>query len=87
MQCAVGFWVQRTSASDRTSLHRTLLAGLGVCIVLLAFYDAWLGFVAAGDGPLLWCILFVVSSYKELFRLKFFPACGVRNGNANGGFR
>lgn len=60
VQCAVGFWVQRTSATDRTSLHRTLLAGLGVCIVLLAFYDAWLGFVAAGDGPLLWCILFVV---------------------------
>jgi len=60
MQCAVGFWVQRTSASDRTSLHRTLLAGLGVCIVLLAFYDAWLGFIVAGDGPLLWCILFVV---------------------------
>jgi len=66
VQCAVGFWVQRTPASDRTSLHRTLLAGLGVCIVLLAFYDAWLGFVAAGDGPLLWCILFVVTS--------FFPA-------------
>jgi Na+/proline symporter len=67
VQCAVGFWAQRTPASDRTSLHRTLLAGLGVCIVLLAFYDAWLGFVAAGDSPLLWYILFVVSSYKELF--------------------
>jgi hypothetical protein len=62
VQSAVGFWVQRTPESDRTSLHRTLLAGLGVCIVLLGFYDAWLGFVAAGDGPLLWCILFVVSS-------------------------
>jgi hypothetical protein len=71
VQCAVGFWVQRTPASDRTSLHRTLLAGLGVCIVLLAFYDAWLGFVAAGDGPLLWCILFVVSTLRILF---LFPA-------------
>jgi hypothetical protein len=39
-----------------------LLAGLGAFIVLLAFYDAWLGFVAAGESPLLWCILFVVSS-------------------------
>ncbi|KAH9991814.1 hypothetical protein BJV77DRAFT_1006009 [Russula vinacea] len=60
VQCAVGFWVQRIPESNRTSLHRVLLAGLGVCIVLLAFYDAWLGFVAAGDSPLLWCILFVV---------------------------
>jgi hypothetical protein len=60
VQCAVGFWVQRTPASNRTSLHRMLLAGLGAFIVLLAFYDAWLGFVAAGESPLLWCILFVV---------------------------
>jgi hypothetical protein len=64
VQCAVGFWVQRTPASNRTSLHRTLLAGLGAFIVLLAFYDAWLGFIASGDGPLLWCILFVVSSER-----------------------
>ena len=62
VQCVVGLWVQRTPTSDRTSLHRTLLAGLGVSIVFLAFYDAWLGFVAAGNSPLLWCILFVVSS-------------------------
>jgi hypothetical protein len=66
VQCAVGFWVQRTPASNRTGLHRVLLAGLGVSIVLLAFYDAWLGFVAAGDSPLLWCILFVVSSEKKI---------------------
>ncbi len=62
VQCAMGFWVQSTPVSDRTSLHRTLLPGLGVCIVLLAFYDTWLGFVAAGNDLLLWCILFVVSS-------------------------
>jgi hypothetical protein len=76
----VGFWAQRTPASDRTSLHRTLLAGLGVCIVLLAFYDAWLGFVAAGDDPLLWGILFVVSTViKELSP----PSVESENGNAN----
>ena len=62
VQCAVGFWVQRIPATDRTSLHSTLLAGLGVSIVLLAFYDTWLGFVAAGHDPFLWYILFVVST-------------------------
>jgi len=59
VQCAVGFWVQRIPASNRTGLHRMLLAGLGACIVLLAIYDALLGFIAAGDDPLKWCILFV----------------------------
>ena len=62
MQCVVGFWVQRIPAQSRTRVHSMVLAGLGASIVLLAFYDAWLGFVAAGDGTLLWCILFVVSN-------------------------
>lgn len=67
VQCAVGFWVQRTPESNRTGLHRMLLAGLGAFIVMLAFYDSWLGFVAADDSLLLWCILFAVSS-KGIFR-------------------
>ncbi|KAH9957987.1 hypothetical protein BJV74DRAFT_873365 [Russula compacta] len=62
VQCVVGFWVQRIPAQSRTRVHSMLLAGLGASIVLLAFYDTWLGFVAAGDGTLLWCILFVVSN-------------------------
>jgi heme A synthase len=63
VQCAVGFWVNRMPAESRTRTHNRLLAGLGVLVVLLAFYDAWLGFVAVPDGPpLFWCmILFVVS--------------------------
>jgi hypothetical protein len=60
-QCAVGYWAQRTPAQHRTRVQRIALAGLGACIVLLAFYDAWLGVVAADDSPLLWSILFVVS--------------------------
>ena len=68
VQCAVGFWVQRIPASNRTGLHRMLLAGLGACIVLLALYDALLGFIAAGDDPLKWGILFVVSNKRNFFR-------------------
>jgi len=60
VQCAVGFRVRRTPALHRTRVQRITLAVLGASIVLLAFYDAWLGFAAAGDGPFLWGILFVV---------------------------
>jgi hypothetical protein len=69
MQCAVGYWAQRTPAQHRTRVQRIALAGLGACIVLLAYYDAWLGFVAAGDSPLLWSILFVVSKTCRNFCL------------------
>lgn len=69
MQCAVGYWAQRTPAQHRTRVQRIALAGLGACIVLLAYYDAWLGFVAAGDSPLLWSILFVVSKTCRIFCL------------------
>ena len=73
VQCAVGFWVHRVPTESRTRAHSTLLAGLGAFIVLLAFYDAWLGFVAAREGPpLFWCmILFVVSKGFLFCR----PAC------------
>jgi hypothetical protein len=37
------------------------LAVLGASIVLLAFYDSYLGFVATGDPPHVWGFLFVVS--------------------------
>lgn len=69
VQCVVGYWAQRTPAQHRTRVQRIALAGLGACIVLLAYYDAWLGVVAAGDSPLLWSILFVVS--KDLSRLSW----------------
>ena len=69
MQCAVGYWAQRTPAQHRTRVQRIALAGLGACIVLLAYYDAWLGVVAAGDSPLLWSILFVVSKTCRNFIL------------------
>ncbi|KAI0250131.1 hypothetical protein BJV78DRAFT_609685 [Lactifluus subvellereus] len=59
LQCVVGFQAQRTPARDRTRAHPILLSGLGASIVLLAFYDAWLGFVAAGDSPLLWGVLLI----------------------------
>ena len=66
VQCAVGYWARRTPEQHRTHVQRAVLAGLGACIVLLAYYDAWLGFVAAGDSPLLWSILFVVSKTSLL---------------------
>ncbi|KAI9462655.1 hypothetical protein F5148DRAFT_1212957, partial [Russula earlei] len=39
----VGFWIQRMPDQSRTHLHSLLLGGLGGSIVLLGFYDAWLG--------------------------------------------
>jgi len=62
LQCAVGFWVDRMPAESRTRTHNRLLAGLGVLVVMLAFYDAWLGFVAVPDGPpLFWCMILFVA--------------------------
>jgi hypothetical protein len=62
LQCAAGFQVQRIPARDRTRVHTVLLMGLGVSVVLLAFYDAWFGFVAAGDSPLICGLLLIVSA-------------------------
>jgi len=59
VQCGVGFWVQRTPEQHRTRVQRITLAVLGASIVLLAFYDSWLGVVATGHSPLWWSILFV----------------------------
>ena len=61
VQCGVEYWVQRTPEQHRTRVQRIMLAVLGASIVLLAFYDSWLGVVAAGDSPLFWSVLFVVS--------------------------
>jgi hypothetical protein len=61
VQCAVGFWVRRTPEGHRTRVQRVTLAVLGASIVLLAFYDSWLGVVAAGHSPLFWSVFFVVS--------------------------
>ena len=61
VQCGVGFWVRRTPEEYRTRVQRITLAVLGAAIVLLAFYDSWLGVVAAGHSPLLWSVFFVVS--------------------------
>jgi hypothetical protein len=69
VQCAVGFRVRRTPALHRTRVQRIALAVLGASIVLLAFYDTWLGFAAAGDGPFLWGILLVVSKTCPCFHL------------------
>jgi len=60
VQCAVGFWVQRIPAESRTRVHGFLLSGLGIFIVMLAFFDAWLGIDAAGGSLFLWIVLFIV---------------------------
>jgi len=59
VQCGVGFWVRRTPEEYRTRVQRITLAALGAAIVLLAFYDSWLGVVAAGHSPLFWSVCFV----------------------------
>jgi len=62
VQCVVGFWVNRIPAESRTRAHSTLLAGLGASVVLLAFYDAWLGFAAVSEGPpLFWSMILFVA--------------------------
>jgi hypothetical protein len=47
-------------------VHGLLLSGLGVFIVMLAFFDAWLGIDAAGGSLFLWIILFIVRTRSIL---------------------
>jgi len=61
VQCAIGSWVHRIPAERRTGAHGALLAGLGAAIVLLAFFETWLGFVSAGRDTLVWSALLIVS--------------------------
>ena len=67
VQCAVGYWAQHTPVQHRTRVQHVALMVLGASIVVLAYYDSWLGFVAAGHSPLLWSILFVVSKTSPSF--------------------
>ena len=69
LQCAVGFQAQRTPVRDRARTHSAFLIGIGVTIVVLAFYVAWIGFVAAGDNPLFCGILLIVSIVVFFFRV------------------
>ncbi|KAI0267059.1 hypothetical protein BC834DRAFT_93457 [Gloeopeniophorella convolvens] len=59
VSCAVGIWVGRIPASNRTRKHTLLLAGLGAWIVILAYYDTWLGLAAAGASSLWWWALLI----------------------------
>ena len=43
-------------------MHGMLLAGLGATIVLLAFYQTWLGLVAAGRDTVEWLAPLIVSA-------------------------
>ena len=67
VQCAVGYWTQRTPVQHRARVQQVALMVLGASIVVLAYYDAWLGFVATGHSPLLWSILFVVRKTSPSF--------------------
>ena len=51
-QCAVGYLAQRTPVQHCIRVQRVALKVLGASIVVLAYYDAWLGFAAAGHSPL-----------------------------------
>ncbi|KAH8995244.1 hypothetical protein EDB86DRAFT_2923020 [Lactarius hatsudake] len=57
VQCAIGSWVHRIPGERRTGAHGALLAGLGGAIVLLAFFETWLGLVSAGRSTLVWSAL------------------------------
>ena len=61
VQCAIGSWVHRIPTGSRTGLHSALLAGLGATIVLLAFFETWLGLVSVGRNTLVWSALLFVS--------------------------
>ncbi|KAI9437548.1 hypothetical protein H4582DRAFT_2077133 [Lactarius indigo] len=61
VQCAYGSWVYRTPWRSRTRMHRVLLAGLGATIVLLEFYQTWLGLVSAGHDTPVWLAVLMVS--------------------------
>ena len=67
LQCAIGSWVHRTPAEDRTGAQNALLAIVGVTIIILAFVETWLGIVSAGRNKLIWSALLFVS---PLFALK-----------------
>ncbi|KAH9017323.1 hypothetical protein EDB85DRAFT_2294901 [Lactarius pseudohatsudake] len=57
VQCAFGSWVHRIPAESRTGARSALLAGLGGAIVLLAFFETWLGLISAGRSTLVWSAL------------------------------
>ena len=61
VQCAIGRWVHHIPAESRTAAHSALLAGLGATIVLLAFFETWLGLVSVGRNTLVWSVLLFVS--------------------------
>ncbi|KAH9023561.1 hypothetical protein EDB83DRAFT_1987869 [Lactarius deliciosus] len=63
VQCAIGSWVHRIPGESRTGAHGALLAGLGGAIVLLAFFETWLGLVSAGRSTLVWSALLLVSLF------------------------
>ncbi|KAH9014671.1 hypothetical protein EDB85DRAFT_2157284 [Lactarius pseudohatsudake] len=56
-QCAFGSWVHRIPKESRTGARGALLAGLGGAIVLLAFFETWLGLISAGRSTLVWSAL------------------------------
>ncbi|KAH9053357.1 hypothetical protein EDB87DRAFT_1690378 [Lactarius vividus] len=63
VRCAIGSWVHRIPAERRTGAHSALLGGVGGAIVLLAFFETWLGLLSAGRSTLVWsALLFTVPS-------------------------
>ena len=72
VQCACGSWVYQIPRGRRTCKQTVLLAGLGATIVLLAFYQTWLGLAAAGhDSPV--CLALLTVSVPALIAI---PASG-----------
>ena len=61
IKCAFGSWVYQIPVWRRTRVHSMLLAGLGATIVLLAFYQTWLGLIAAGRDTIEWLAPLIVS--------------------------
>ena len=61
VKCAFGSWVYQIPVWRRTRVHSMLLAGLGATIVLLAFYQTWLGLIAAGRDTIEWLAPLIVS--------------------------
>ena len=62
VQCAVGGWVHRIPADRRTGTHGALMPGLGMSVVLLAFFETWLGLISAGRSTFVWSALLFVGS-------------------------
>jgi len=76
VKCAFGSWIYHIPVWRRTRVHGMLLVGLGATIILLAFYQTWLGLVAAGRDTVEWLapLITVLSLYvfgimtvKQLF--------------------